>query len=85
MSACSSCGEMIIFARNAKTGKTMPLDAEPNATRGNVYVTGAGKTMAATVLSVALAQQFRAEGKLLYLSHFATCPRADRHRRGGRR
>lgn len=85
MSACSSCGETIIFARNAKTGKSMPLDAEPNATRGNVYVTGAGKAMAATVLTDALAQSFRADGKLLYLSHFATCSNAARHRRGGRR
>ncbi|AUX81886.1 hypothetical protein SEA_BOBBOB_45 [Gordonia phage BobBob] len=84
MSACSSCGETIIFAKTAK-GKSMPLDPEPNATRGNVYVTGQGRDMTATTLTDALAQRFREDGKLLYLSHFATCPNANRHRRGGRR
>lgn len=83
MGACKSCGEHIIFAKTKKN-KTIPLDAEPNATRGNVYVTGQGATLQATVLDNALAQRFREDGKLLYLAHFATCRFADRHRRNKR-
>ena len=82
MSACRSCGERIIFAKT-KRNKTIPLDAEPNVTRGNVYVTGEGATLQATVLDNALAQRFREDGKLLYLSHFASCPNAQAHRRRG--
>ena len=84
MSVCRSCGDRIIFAKT-KRNKSIPLDAEPNATRGNVYVTGEGALMRATVLDDALAQRFREDGKLLYLAHFATCPNAGAHRRRGGR
>lgn len=84
MSACRSCGERIIFAHVTTTGKAMPLDPEPNLTKGNVRVTFGGPKPQATVLGKRDAEAARAAGDTLYLSHFVNCPQANRYRKGRR-
>lgn len=75
MSACRSCGAPLRWAVTAK-GRRLPLDPEPAAT-GNVVVDATG---AARVLSPL---EPRPADVPLYLSHFATCPDANIHRRRG--
>ena len=80
MGACKSCGEHIMFAKTAN-GKSIPLDDQPNLTKGNVHIVRDGPKILATVLGKDDAQTARDKGELLYLPHFATCPNANRHRR----
>jgi len=62
------------------TGKRMPVDAEPSV-NGNVeLIEDAGGTTA-LVLRNDEVEAARRRGAMLYLSHFATCPNAKRHRR----
>lgn len=67
-----------------KTGKSMPVDADP-VDNGNIELTG--KTRATSQGGQAPECRYVAQGSLLteadrYVSHFATCPDADHHRRG---
>ena len=63
---CSSCGEPIMWASSFSSGKAMPLNIVPE-TKTIVIDTGGG-LVAHTVQ--------------VFTSHFATCPDADKHRRG---
>lgn len=69
MTRCRSCGAPIVWAVTA-AGKRMPLDAEP------VYAIGSG-VVSLNGDEVAVVERPRP----LYVSHFATCPNADQHRR----
>lgn len=72
---CRSCSKPIIWAVT-RTGKDMPVTAEPRAD-GNVHlVNRAGMAPLAEVLGVA--KRF---AKTMRVSHFADCPQADRWRR----
>ncbi len=71
MRTCSSCRAPIFWVKTT-TVKTMPIDAVPTAD-GNVWlddnqVASVGKPVS---------------GSLRYVSHFATCPNAKKHRRQG--
>lgn len=71
---CRSCGAAIIWAKT-ESGRSMPLDAEPvDPTRVNTTC----------ILDRGVAR-FGAidgpSGEPRYVSHFATCPNAARHRR----
>lgn len=80
MSACRSCGAEIIWCRTER-GKKMPLDAQPSdndTLHSGLFVLrerddpGGPLAMAAWGL----------EGtEPHYVTHFATCPNADQHRR----
>ena len=72
---CKSCGRPIIFALTAK-GRRMPLDADPVA-GGNVLVTQDGDDLHAAVVDPVSQPVTR----LLYRSHFVSCPNAAQHRR----
>jgi hypothetical protein len=73
---CRSCHRPIIWAVNEKTLKVMPLDADPAPT-GNIAIAGANKALRCRVIPPHLAY-----GRTdLRLSHFATCPHADKWRR----
>lgn len=80
MSACNSCHAPVIWAET-RTGKRMPVDTRPHPD-GNVRIVAhpSGVQMAEVLgpLEVAAAEQ------PLHRSHFATCPNAAQHRRGGR-
>jgi hypothetical protein len=76
MPECSSCGAPIRWAKTIK-GVGIPLDPEPSP-RGNVVISEEG---AALVYNSPGAVAARYEGEPRYLSHFATCPNADQHRK----
>jgi hypothetical protein len=69
MSVCWSCGAPILWART-EHDESIPLDPAPKA--GGSIRLDAGVAI--------VVPQAEREGEL-YLSHFATCPDADRHRR----
>lgn len=71
---CRSCGASIFWCKTA-AGKSMPVDAEP-APEGNIAV---GADGSATVLGPL--ERLAEPGRLLYVSHFATCPQAASHRK----
>lgn len=90
LSRCRTCDAPIVWTITSN-GKRMPIDAEPVvAPRGfrideelldeaqqgfNDDELRPGKELVATFTATP------APGEKLYLSHFATCPDADEHRR----
>lgn len=81
MSACSSCGAPLRWARTPG-GASMPIDRDPSDF-GTIVLEAGGTCR---VLSDA-ERATLPRGSLLYTSHFVTCPEAARHRarRGARR
>ncbi len=77
-STCGSCGAPIRWGVTY-SGKRMPIDPEPSEL-GNVRVFGDGRCAALGLTDI---EAYRLAGIPLYLSHFATCPHAARHRRRG--
>ena len=73
MSTCRTCGAEIIWAKT-RTGKSMPLDAIP-----------VGQDVEGTCLledGIAYFGAFDHKPDApRYVSHFATCPNAAKHRR----
>ena len=70
---CKSCGAAIRWYRTP-AGKRMPVDAEP-ASDGNLVIL-------AGVVQPIQADLFRGiPSGPRYISHFATCPNARKHRR----
>lgn len=69
MSQCRSCGKPIIWTVTAVAGRAMPLDAQP-VENGNIIIRD----------GIACVSKEKAEGELMYISHFATCIYAKRHR-----
>ena len=77
MAKCSSCGAEIIWIKT-KSGKSMPCDPEERFYEERIgghetYVTPDGRTVKGVPCYGGPAYG--------YISHFATCPNADRHRR----
>lgn len=70
-SRCKTCGAAIRWAKT-NAGKPIPLDLEPVAT-GNLVLTSTG-------IALPLSWELPG-GEPRYVSHFATCPDADAHRR----
>jgi hypothetical protein len=62
---CKSCGAPIEWATSAKTGKAIPLDAEPAADGNLVVIDG--------IAGPAIATE---PAEIRRKSHFATCPQA---------
>lgn len=77
MAKCFSCGAEIVWALTEK-GKRMPVDAEPVAD-GNLELDVRTDPPLAIVHG-----QPTLDGGPRYVSHFATCPNADRHRQQNR-
>lgn len=71
---CRACGGSIFFAPTA-AGKSVPLDAEP-AANGNYRICDDG---IARVVKKDEAPSYSS----LFISHFATCPDAQRFRKKG--
>lgn len=77
---CKSCGEEIIWIKTAG-GKAMPCDPEQivyweKKGGSQKIVTSNGE-----VLSAEFSGILGTETGIGYISHFASCPNADRHRR----
>lgn len=80
MSYCRSCGAPIIWIR-MKFGKMMPVDAAAkhywNDAQGkDSVVLGSGE-----VIRCSLKGEGEAAGRG-FVSHFSTCPNANKHRKG---
>ena len=78
IATCRSCEAPILWAKTAKTGKAIPLNPEPvpaDTPGALVIINGAayGKTAIDRIGTI---------GASWYVSHFATCPNAAKHRRG---
>ena len=73
---CRSCGAEMLFVVTVNQ-KVMPVDADPSP-KGNVRLREGG----CQVLAGEALEQARAAGERLYLSHFASCEFAARHRKG---
>lgn len=75
---CASCKAPIEWAQTAK-GKSIPLDPElaedsPLRARANIVI--AGRLSSGTRVIAVMKP-----GEGTYVTHFATCPHADDHRR----
>jgi hypothetical protein len=64
---CQSCGAAILWRKNVKSGRPMPLDAEPTPSGNTVLV---GDDYAETLAK----GDARWNSDARYRSHFATCP-----------
>lgn len=88
MSVCRSCRAPVLWVE-MKSGKKNPLDPQPDIKRGNVMIVRDPldadlydcKVGQAVALSDRAADVERFRGVKLYISHFATCPRAGQHRK----
>ena len=78
VSTCKSCKAPIIW-RTTTTGKSMPIDASPSE-RGDIQIGVVNGEVVAVVLGPESAAEAREAGRVLYVSHFATCPSAAEHR-----
>lgn len=78
-SRCSSCNADIIWTATAK-GRPMPVDADPHPL-GTLELVLA-RPPAGISCTVVPGAPVLVEGRTdLHMSHFETCPDADRHRR----
>lgn len=80
---CRSCPAAIRWART-NTGKASPLDREPTPDGNVALMTTEGGTaddVFAVTLSGYALERARHLGVPLRLSHFATCPNRQRHRK----
>jgi hypothetical protein len=83
VTTCASCKAPIVFAVTSKTGRRIPLDTTTSRD-GNIAIVGrtAQGTPIAHVFRQADLDLARVYGAVdLYLSHFASCPNADRWRK----
>lgn len=89
MGACSSCGARVLWATTVATRSAIPLDPEPVdvGTPGALVVVTQGPKRWAygpKVLAILLLERLP-DSKVAdyphHLSHFATCPNANTHRR----
>lgn len=80
--ACRACGARIMFLKTA-AGKTMPVDEEGTfflevKDGPELFVLGDGTTARGQRVSPAQREDADRFG---YISHFATCPKADQFRK----
>lgn len=80
MANCKSCGAAIRW-KKTMTGKMMPVDYEaisfyPDPEGKELFVTDGG-----SVVHGVRAPEEAQMAHTGYISHFATCPNADQHRR----
>lgn len=71
---CRSCNARIAWLKTP-AGRSMPVDVEPSLS-GNIIIENA-----VAIVSPARAIEARAAGRDTYVSHYATCPQANEHRR----
>ena len=83
--SCRSCGAAILWAklidtRPGKTSKPHPFDPEPNP-KGYYYLYAPGGDVAKLEARYVQRGEAWPEGAKRRVSHFATCPDAEEHRR----
>jgi hypothetical protein len=89
--SCNSCGAAIVWARteakenkdgSVKPSRSMPIDADPDT--GEMAVPGNGNLVKIGVDRGQPVVRYVPAGKGLHVSHFATCPNRDQHRKAKR-
>lgn len=91
---CESCRARMIWAESGTSGKRMPLDftSVPMGTPGSFVVLGGiaysedgavSETSLRGAISMARAREIL-DGHDWHLSHFASCPNRDQHRKARR-
>jgi hypothetical protein len=82
---CDSCGAPVIRATTVNGREGTPIDAAPDAERGNLFLLwrpgNQPLALAVSSLNAKGREAVGREGVPLYLSHFATCPDAEKWRR----
>lgn len=81
---CRGCGTLIYWTV-MESGKRNPLNPEPDAERGNIELPDGEQRTRARALGADAAAGARAQGRTLYLSHFATCPKRGSFRKKDRK
>ena len=71
---CRTCGAEIVWAR-MPSGKLSPFDAEPSSAGGWALGEAGGEVRAQRL------ERAAGRGEPGHVSHFATCPQRDDHRR----
>lgn len=94
MAICRSCRAPIFWAvarkANGDIGSPMPVDTEPNAA-GNLEIVDRTRRLGDDDWTPVVRVLRKGEGDTLpglptpdrFVAHFATCPNAARHRKGG--
>lgn len=77
MSTCASCGASVVWVLTVR-GVRMPVDAVPSPD-GTLRLVGVPPTAIAVGRTVDLLDT--TDDGVRHVSHFATCPNADQHRR----
>lgn len=83
MATCESCGADILWTYT-ETGKRMPVDAHPVAGGNLIVTTGQGERadlLRASVVGSTIDLTNPYDTGVRHLSHFATCPNANQHRK----
>ena len=86
---CGKCGAPIRYIRMKRSGKWMPVNAEPVEVTpcigldrgGHVFITLEGETIRARKKKEDSLFYDGVDSVAAYESHFATCPAADEYRR----
>jgi hypothetical protein len=78
MSKCKGCKAAIIWARDVKSKRNCPLDAEPSRD-GNVQLDK--QTRECETLGGMTLAEARMKGATLYVNHFVTCPAQQQFRK----
>ncbi len=76
---CRSCNAEIVWAVT-KRGKRAPVDKRPDH-RGDFLLIRTSGELRLVHQATATFEQLAEHGPDRYVTHFATCPAADRHRR----
>lgn len=84
MITCSSCQREIEWTVVAKSGKRMPIDPVPRDDGNLVKLDARDEETGAALVEYVMAGGGLFEDRDLYVSHFATCEHADRHRKRGK-
>lgn len=84
MPKCKSCGAEIIWIK-MKSGKSMPCNPRGihyrKQVHGDVGCQGCMLTFVTPDGDVVVGQAWEESELVGYISHFATCPNADKHRK----
>lgn len=81
--ACSSCGQLIVWAASATSGKPIPISAKAHP-RGNVELEpnpDPREPPTAHMLGKSDRRVGHPPPSIRYVSHFADCPNAEQHRK----
>ena len=83
MSRCRSCGAEILWIK-MKSGKAMPVNAQAVPYWERPGAAGKVVTSAGEVVSCEFTGEARTVHTMGYISHFSTCPNANKHRKGSK-